>query len=51
MRFVYAATAGVKFAWIPAYIRMGHERDREWRPVVPFLDRMADEALELASSA
>jgi hypothetical protein len=51
VRFVYAATAGVKFAWIAAYIEMGHERAHEWRPVVPFLDRMAEEALELASAA
>jgi hypothetical protein len=45
VRTVYALTAGLKFAWIPAYIEKGHERAGEWRPVVPFLERMADEAL------
>jgi hypothetical protein len=51
VRAVYALTAGLKFAWIPAYIQMGNRREDEWKPVVPFLDRMAEEALELASSA
>jgi hypothetical protein len=45
VRAVYALTAGLKFAWIPAYIAMGHKREHEWKPVVPFLDRMAEEAL------
>lgn len=51
VRFVFVATMGLKFAWIPAHIALGHKRAAEWRPVVPFLDRVAEEALELASAA
>jgi hypothetical protein len=50
VRFTFVATVALKYAWIPAQLAAGRGRP-EWHDVVPLLDELADEALELASSA